>query len=79
MKKKQWSKMLCLAASDEQYESIAAALNGKSYMGFRTSKAPVGGSFEVWVESDFDDTAKNKDNMVTFLLCCSLYELGRKK
>ena len=49
-------------------DKIFRALEGKTYMNFHVGFAPIGGSFDIWVESKYDCSESEFKDFVLFYL-----------
>lgn len=47
-------------------------INGQTYMNFQVKFAPVGGSFDVIVESNYNGSKKEISGMLNYLMFCEI-------
>ena len=57
-----------------QADIVKEKINGKSYMDFRVICAPIGGSYRVSVETDYDGTPEEIQEMLFFIMASELRE-----
>lgn len=57
-----------------QASIVKDRIHGKSYMDFRVICAPLGGSYHVFVESDYDGTPEEIQEMLLFVMATELTE-----
>jgi len=54
--------------SEPMLDKLKQALNGKTYMDFNVIACPVGGSFDVFVESAREDSEEELTGMVMMVM-----------
>lgn len=66
--------MISLGANFEKEdgEKIKARLHGKSYMNFEVLVCPVGGSFEIFVQTDYEESRVEILEFLVGLMACEL-------